>query len=373
MSVKIFVMTHKPFTPPEDSMYVPLHAGRANAADLGFLGDNSGDSISAYNANFCELTGMYWLWKNYHASDYIGICHYRRYLIDETGSVFTESKLQELLSNYDIITTKLLTLTCSYEEGFRQNHHLKDLVTTGNVLNEKYPEYMDTFQTLLHGPNTYFGNIFITSKETYDRYCTWLFDILLEVQKRTDLTGYNNYQKRLFGFLSEFLQTVWIQFHKLRTYECKVGMIGEKYETKKLREKLAGFFENKDYNGAKNCFLDAYNKRPDVLMEASDVTGELRLCMQIISVCSFEDEIYHRCILDDIRSYDSLIRHFHKLNAITAHFLTGTPKNEDFLFLKHNKCITPASIAISAKIFCKDPVLQQEITEKMCSHLCTAI
>ena len=108
-------------------------------------------------------------------------------------------------------------------------------------------------------------------------------------------------------------------------------------------------------------------------MEASDVTGELRLCMQIISVCSFEDEIYHRCILDDIRSYDSLIRHFHKLNAITAHFLTGTPKNEDFLFLKHNKCITPASIAISAKIFCKDPVLQQEITEKMCSHLCTAI
>ena len=48
-------------------------------------------------------------------------------------------------------------------------------------------------------------------------------------------------------------------------------------------------------------FLECYKKRPDVLMEASDVTGELRLCMQIISTCSFEDEQYGQCILDKIQ------------------------------------------------------------------------
>ncbi len=55
MSIKLFIMTHKPFIPPEDPMYVPLHVGRANTADLGFWGDDTKDSISALNPYFCEL------------------------------------------------------------------------------------------------------------------------------------------------------------------------------------------------------------------------------------------------------------------------------------------------------------------------------
>lgn len=369
MSIKLFIMTHKPFTPPADPLYVPLHVGRANAPDLGFLGDDTMDSISQYNPFFCELTGMYWLWKNYHASDYIGICHYRRYLINESGTIFTESELEKLLSEYDMITTKLLTLTCSYYQGFGENHHRKDLILTGKILKEKYPEYGDTFDALVHGPHTYFGNIFITSKKEYDRYCTWLFDILFEVQKHTDFTGYNDYEKRLFGFLSEFLQTVWIFYHKLHVCECKVGMIGEKYETNRLKKQLAAFFENRDYTSAGNFFLDCYQKRPDVLMEASDITGELRLCMQIISTCSFEDERYHQCILDYIKDYGSLIGHFHSLNAVVCRFLSDTCTEADISFLKQSKTITPASVDISIKLFCKDPGRQKNAFDRICAYL----
>lgn len=365
MSVKLFVMTHKPFTPPEDSMYVPLHVGRANAKDLGFLGDNTNDSISSLNPYFCELTGMYWLWKNYHDADYIGICHYRRYLINEHGSIFTEPELQKLLQDYDIITTKLLSLTCSYYHGFGENHHIKDLITTGEVLREKYPQYADIFESLVHGPHTYFGNIFITSKENYDTYCTWLFDILFEVQKRTDFTGYNDYHKRLFGFLSEFLQTVWIRFHQLKVYECKVGMLGEKYETRKLKEQLAAFFEKRDYTGAGNFFLECYKKRPDVLMEASDVTGELRLCMQIISTCSYEDAAYQKCILDSLRNYNDLISHFHNLNEAVTKMLAGNATEADTEFFRGNHLITPESVEISVKLFCKDTALQNKTTNQI--------
>jgi len=354
MSIRIFTITHKPFTPPEDSMYVPLHVGRANASDLGYIGDDTGDSISHLNPYFCELTGMYWLWKNCHDVDYIGICHYRRYLINSTGLIFTERELLDILKTHDIITTKLLTLTCSYYHGFGENHHQKDLDTTEEVLKEKYPEYGSVFDRLVHGPHTYFGNIFITSKENYDRYCEWLFDILFEVQKRTDFTGYNDYHKRLFGFLSEFLQTVWIEYNGLKTYECKVGMVGEKYETRKLREQLALFFENRDYTGAGNYFMECYSKRPDVLMEASDVTGELHLCMQIISTCSFEDEKYNHCILDNIRDYDSLITHFHKLNAAVSNYLSGNLTNENRKFLQNSTLLTPEAISISVQMFCKD-------------------
>lgn len=366
MSIKIFVMTHKPFTPPEDSMYIPLHVGRANATDLGYAGDDTFDSISTQNPYFCELTGMYWLWKNCHDTDYIGICHYRRYLINEQGSIFTEKQLKKLLAKHDFITTKLLTLTCSYYHGFGENHHIKDLVTTKKVLKEKYPEYGDTFDRLVHGPHTYFGNIFITSKANYDRYCTWLFDILFEVQKRTDFTGYNDYHKRLFGFLSEFLQTVWIQYHNLKTCECKVGMIGEKYETRKLREQLAAFFEKRDYTAAGNCFMECYEKRPDVLMEASDVTGELHLCMQIISTCSFEDEKYKHCILDDIRDYNNLISHFHRLNSAVSNYISDNLTMENRQFLERSTLLTPEAVSISVKMFCKDVSRQPDVTKELC-------
>lgn len=369
MSIKLFTITHKEFTPPPDRMYVPLHVGRATGKDLGFLGDHTGDNISEKNPFYCELTGMYWIWKNcgishttdqmansndqadiLHDPDYVGICHYRRYLINEKGALFTEDELTELLREYDMITTKLLTLPGSYYNGFSANHHIKDLITTGDVIREKYPEYIDTFERLIHGPNTYFGNIFITSKTSYDRYCEWLFDILFEVEKRTDFTGYNGYQKRLFGFLAEFLQTVWIQYHNLHVKECMVGMVGEKYETRLLKKQLTEFFEKRDYMGAERHFMECYQKRPDILMEASDVNGELRLCMQIISTCKFEDQLYGKCILDTMRDYHSLIRHFGHLNAAVVHSINHCTSSEDTAFLQNNPLVTPIAIEIAEKL-----------------------
>ncbi len=354
MSITLFTITHKQFNSPRDSLYVPLHVGRIHSDDLGFLGDHTGDSISEKNPFYCELTGMYWIWKNYHEADYVGICHYRRYLINENGELFKAAELKKLLCDYDMITTKLLTLPGSYYNGFSANHHIKDLLATGEVIKELYPAYYDTFEKLIHGPHTYFGNIFITSKSEYDRYCQWLFSILFEVEKRTDFTGYNGYQKRLFGFLSEFLQTVWIQYHKLSVCECMVGMVGEKYETRLLKEQLAAFFEKRDYLSAEKHFMESYKKRPDILMEASDVNGELRLCMQIISTCKFEDRTYGTCILDVFNDYQSLIRHFGRLNTAISHKQNHCATTEEEAFLTETTFITPMAIEIASRLY-KEP------------------
>ena len=150
MSIKIFVMTHKQFEAPTDSMYVPLQVGHAISPELGYLADDTGDNISRKNKSFCELTGIYWLWKNYHTCDYIGICHYRRYLINRQGLIFTEKELMRLLQNHDMITPKLLTLNTSYFNGFSQNHHQKDLLITEQVISEKYPDYVPVFHHMVH-------------------------------------------------------------------------------------------------------------------------------------------------------------------------------------------------------------------------------
>lgn len=369
MSIKIFVMTHKQFEAPTDSTYVPLQVGHAISPELGYLADDTGDNISRKNKSFCELTGIYWLWKNYHACDYIGICHYRRYLINRQGLIFTEKELMRLLQNHDMITPKLLTLNTSYFNGFSQNHHQKDLLITEQVISEKYPDYVPVFHHMVHDVHTYFGNIFITSKERFDAYCEWLFDILFEVERRVDISSYDNYCKRLFGFLSEFLLTVYIAKQNLSTYECMVGMSGEKHETRVLRESLAKCFADGDYQKAQSIFMENYVKRPDILMEASDITGELHLCMQVISTCSFEQELYGHNLLDMIHDYHSLMEFCHRLNEIVNHFLTGTESAADISWLKKSTALSPKAVDIAIQMFCSDEDLKENVFSKICSHL----
>ena len=69
---------------PKDEMYLPVHVGAEGKDDIGYQKDNTRDNISVKNPFFCELTGLYWAWKNLDA-DYIGLAHYRRH--------FTSKKL----------------------------------------------------------------------------------------------------------------------------------------------------------------------------------------------------------------------------------------------------------------------------------------
>ena len=78
MTCTIVVATHKPYRMPSDPCYLPLHVGRAGKEDIGFSGDDTGENISQKNPFYCELTGLYWLWRNVD-SDYKGLVHYRRH------------------------------------------------------------------------------------------------------------------------------------------------------------------------------------------------------------------------------------------------------------------------------------------------------
>ena len=67
-NIKILVATHKKYKMPRDtSIYLPIHVGCEGKKKLGFQGDNSGENISVLNPYYCELTGLYWAWKNWYA------------------------------------------------------------------------------------------------------------------------------------------------------------------------------------------------------------------------------------------------------------------------------------------------------------------
>ena len=80
MNTKILICCHKESKLPKDEKYFPIHVGKAlSNMDLGIEGDDTGDNISLKNGSYCELTGMYWAWKNLKGVDVIGLCHYRRF------------------------------------------------------------------------------------------------------------------------------------------------------------------------------------------------------------------------------------------------------------------------------------------------------
>ena len=97
-------------------MYLPLHVGaegktdqNGNPLDLGYQKDNTGENISNKNAAYCELTGLYWAWKNLD-TDYTGLAHYRRHFGKKTKAPFegvlTYNELRPMLEKYKILYLK---------------------------------------------------------------------------------------------------------------------------------------------------------------------------------------------------------------------------------------------------------------------------
>lgn len=53
--------------------------------------------------------------------------------------------------------------------------------------------------------------MFIMQREKFFEYCSWLFDVLFELEKRLDIRNYNKNDSRVFGFVSERLLDIWIE------------------------------------------------------------------------------------------------------------------------------------------------------------------
>ena len=223
-NAKIIVATHKAYQMPADSIYVPVQVGAEGKASLGYVVDNTGDNISAKNKSYCELTGLYWAWKNLDA-DYIGLAHYRRHFSikskgDKWASILTTEELATLVQDYDVILPKPRNyfIESNYSQ-YVHAHHAIDLDTTREIISEKYPGYLKAYDAYMKRTIGHRFNMFIMKKEKFNDYCGWLFDILFELEKRLDISQYNQNDSRVFGFVSERLIDVWLETNSIKYKE----------------------------------------------------------------------------------------------------------------------------------------------------------
>lgn len=168
------------------------------------LVDCTGDNISEKNKQYCELTGLYWIWKN-ASEDYVGLVQYRRHF------VLPPDWLQRMVSNeVDAILPVPLYVAPSVAENYRERHCAGDWDYMMEYLREKSMEDYMAAQKVF-GQNLYSPcNMLVAKRETLSELCRWLFPIVDAVAehggKKEDV-----YQNRYPGFLSERLITCFFE------------------------------------------------------------------------------------------------------------------------------------------------------------------
>ncbi len=219
----IFIVTHKK---PEKEIrmkdYHFIGVGK-NSHSLPYeYRDDMDENIAMKNPTFCELTVQYWIYKNVKA-DYVGLVHYRRFFFNPYISIFknkilSSKKIKKILSECDLIVpspSKVLDMhATNVYDHYCYQHYKRDIDEVEKIILEKYPEYHEAFNHLKETDEYSLCNMMIAKKEIYDDYSSFLFGILFELEKRIDISSYNDYQKRVFGFLGERLMNVYLWKHK---------------------------------------------------------------------------------------------------------------------------------------------------------------
>lgn len=235
--VSIIIATHKKYQMPEDDIYIPLLVGaeckkdsKGNELELRYMKDNTGDNISILNPSFCELTGLYWAWKNLD-SDYIGLVHYRRYfsIKNKKGfeNILTYEELKPYLGKIKVfIPTKRRYFIETLYSHYKHTHYSSQLDETRQVIVEKYPNYVKNYDRVIKHTYGYMFNMMILEKNALNDYCSWLFDILFELYKRIDMPELSAFQGRYYGRISEIIFNVWLD-KKLTSGDLKSDQIME--------------------------------------------------------------------------------------------------------------------------------------------------
>lgn len=308
--VKIYVMTHKLFQKPQDEIYIPLHVGRAASQDLSYLGDDTGDNISALNCYYGELTGLYWIWKHETEADIVGICHYRRYFLNESGMFLNKQEYESILAEYDVMTSKLMGSALDNWTNYAACHNRSDMEAVGEAVKKLYPSDYEAFSKVLSDTKCCYGNLMVTTLDKYREYCAWLFPILEEAGKKIDVSSYDLYRKRVFGFLSEVLLYVWAVARGYRIYEGKIGLTAEKAETVEFKHDIERLVQQGDLEAAKEFFYHTMQERPDLRLGLSDLKGEIPIVEKLLYIMHQEQKEGGPRLLALSRELAVLIEHY---------------------------------------------------------------
>lgn len=262
MCVDIFVVGSKENELQLPPLYKYIRVGEYTGEELN---DKTGNSISEKNPFYCELTALYWIWKNYDVRDYIGMCHYRRFF-DLTNEGDYEIKnikkdgynckelvcdgLKNEFSNADVILPVPKVFNKTAEESYKTGHRKEDFDVMKKIIHNRYPEYDEAVDSFCTSYKYSLYNMFIMKKDIFYDYMDWLFSILFEAEKYIKIPYDDKYQRRIFGFLAERLLNIYVQKNNLRVKYKPIIFLGDKSDSR-----VKKFLKKERYKFRTNWFF----------------------------------------------------------------------------------------------------------------------
>lgn len=232
----IFVITHKKVDEvnAKDYKYLLVGAKKNNTFSNNYNLDDSGENISDYNDSYCELTGLYWMWKNCK-DDYIGLVHYRRlfahikphikligrYIVCSTKNSFSllsSEEARRILQTRELIVKRSEKRIRNTKKLFTEQIGEELFCEIKSVLEKKHPEYMDVFYKVCKRHTHINCNMFVGRKNVIDAYCDWLFPLLQELDSDNEFKTGSRFHNRELGYVAELLFGIWIE-HNAINYE----------------------------------------------------------------------------------------------------------------------------------------------------------
>ena len=204
----------KPLSEPlELSPYmVPIQVGAANTNEMIVdFRDDEGVNISLKNGYYCELTGLYWVWKNVlsDCSDkgedetYYGFAQYRRMLmLDDEDLLRLQKESVDVVLPYPLL----------YDPDINKHHERyisdSDWQAMLAAVRELQPEYAEAFEVILRQRYLYNYNVILARREVLRDYCNWLFPILEKTEELSVPKGCER-SDRYIGYMGETLETLY--------------------------------------------------------------------------------------------------------------------------------------------------------------------
>lgn len=243
--IKILVACHK--ADPnirQDDIYMPIQVGKAlhPELDLGFQCDNTGDNISEKNGSYCELTALYWAWKNLKDIDYIGLCHYRRYF----DLNLSNHNVQDLIKGYNAIFLNYKILPYSGATELNLLLTEEEFLIMEDSIIELYPEYKNSVYEYYHTKNIFSqNNMFIMRWYDFDKYCQFLFPLVEYIESRIKPHYYTRLRRNI-GYIAEGLLGLYAYHNNLKIRFAAKREVGfdEEGETNKMKKHIRNLRNN---------------------------------------------------------------------------------------------------------------------------------
>ncbi len=252
-SIRIAVAAHKPYWMPDDPMYVPVQAGAIGKETIeGYQRDDEGDGgISALNPHLSELTVLYWAWKHLEAES-IGLSHYRRQFAGSgKRGVLTHEQAEELLKKSPVVVPKSRNYMIeTVGAHFDHTHGSETLDLLLQVVADRSPNSIPALYRKLSDTRMHMFNMFIMRRDLLDAYCSWMFPIVCEIEKRVDYSTASSYEARMPGRLSEFLLDTWLETESIAYAECPLHDMDPVNWVQKGGSFMAAKFLGKEYTAS---------------------------------------------------------------------------------------------------------------------------